>query len=171
MKKDAKTLIFLGIAILALGCAGPKIKEAVDALTPRIDELETKVTEARAIFEIVDGIDAKLEGRVSKTELTKLSSEIENTRVAIEAVVALEENIGTIGDSLAVLDKKAKGDVKTTIAGLNGKISALKATIGEFKSADAELGELKAQIEELQKKPGRKVSVKKKAKPMKKKVK
>lgn len=155
MKTSIKTFVFLGIAILALGCAGPKIKEAVDALKPQIDELGTKVTEAKAIFEVVKGFEAKLGEKLSKDDIAKLATDIGNTKMAIGTVLSLEGELAPIADSLVILDKKAKGEAKTAIAGLNEQIAAVRASFEEFKSAVANLDALTAKLAELQKTPAK----------------
>ena len=157
-----KTFVFLGIAILALGCAGPKIKEALTALTPKVDELEMKVTEARAVLDIVKGFEVKVADpkfAKDKDGITKLATEIENTKTAIGTVLTLEGEVTPIADSLAVLDKKAKGEDKTAIAGLNEKIAAIRAGFGEFQAANAALDGLKVKLDEM-KAPAKKVAVK-----------
>ena len=144
MKTSTKTFVFLGIAILALGCAGPKIKEAVTALKPKVDEIGAKVNDQKAILNPIADFDKQLadpkfgkDKKKDKAAMDKLAGDIEKTKGAIGQVLSLEGDLSPIADSLAILDKKAKGDAKTAVAGLNEQIASVRASFGEFKAATA----------------------------------
>lgn len=168
MKKGLNLLATLVIGAFLFGCAGVP-QETVDALKKDIDEVGVKVTAAEPVLTAIADLEKEAGGKLSKKEASEFSIKIEDTKKLIAAVIALDAKVGGILDSLAVLDKKAKGKIKEDISALNGEADALKLKIVKFKAAGVKVDELKAGLKV--KEAVKPIPTPKKAKPPKKKVK
>ena len=163
MKKLLPFLGVLSLAVFFIGCGGVP-KEAVEGLKKDIDELGAKITSAESMLvAIVAGSEKEASGKLSKEKSDELLAKIDGAKGTIGEIVTLETEVDGIRDSLAVLDKKATGDIKKDIGTLSEEVAVLKSKIGEFKSAIAKLDEIKAMIKEkAESAPISKVPVKKK---------
>ncbi|MDD2890726.1 MAG: hypothetical protein PHE49_08830 [bacterium] len=168
MKNSIKLLAVVVTGVLIMGCEGPKVKQAVDALKPQVDELQNQVAAMQTPLGQLTEIGKKVEGKVEKTQIDSLILQIDGLKGNLVSLLAIEEQVTVMKDSLAVLDKKASGEAKTAITELNGKLDAVVASLGEVKMACGVADGLKGKLETM-KAP---VKVEKKAsKPIKAKVK
>ena len=148
MQKKLNLWGMLMIGAFLFGCGGVP-KEAVEGLKKDIDELGAKITSAESMLvAIVAGSEKEASGKLSKEKSDELLAKIDGAKGTIGEIVTLETEVDGIRDSLAVLDKKATGDIKKDIGTLSEEVAVLKSKIGEFKSAIAKLDEIKAMIKE-----------------------
>lgn len=173
MNRMVKWVAVIAVGALILGCEGPKIKQAVDALTPQVSELESQAAGiGTALGKVNDLINKVAGGKIEKAAIDTAMLDADKVKGELTAYLGLEGQLGTINDSLAVLDKKASGDNKKAVAGLKEKINGIAASINEAKNGCGLMDQLKVKLEEMKKpaKPekGKKGTVKKAAAPTKK---
>jgi outer membrane murein-binding lipoprotein Lpp len=165
MKNSIKLLAVVAAGILIMGCEGPKIKQAIDALKPQVDELQNQVATMQAplgqLTELGKQVDAmtpqppekgKKAVKAPKIEAAKIDSlitSIDGAKGSLVSLLAIGEQVKVMKDSLAVLDKKASGENKTAITELNGKLDAVASSLGEVKMACGVADGLKGKLEAM----------------------
>jgi hypothetical protein len=170
MKNGTKLLGVILAGAIILGCEGPKIKQALDAFTPQVSELEGKVANVQGIMgqaaELMNKVVAMTQPAVAakpekgkkaakavkapKIEAAQIDSLIlqaENLKGTLAGFAELEGQVTMIKDSLAVLDKKASGENKKVITDLNGKLDMVAASLGEVRNGVSTLDGIKAKLE------------------------
>jgi DNA repair exonuclease SbcCD ATPase subunit len=167
MRKWMEFLPVAGIALLLFGCAN--VKKDVEALKKDVEELGTKLEKGRPVLATVQTLEKSAEEKLSKEDISELEKKVDDAKASLASIIALEKDIAGVKDSLAVLDKKAKGAVKEDIAGLGKKIEGMEKNLVELKGADKRLDALKAKLAEMKKakevaKPRQRPKVKKKVK-------
>ncbi|MDI6840644.1 MAG: hypothetical protein QMD71_07350 [bacterium] len=170
MKKGAYLLAIFGIVALILGCEAQRVRQAVEGLKPEVQNLATKLDAAKGILGTVGDLEAKIAGKVEKAQIDELLGKISETKTSIADVLALEDKIGTLMDTLVILDRKATGKVKEDVSALSAKVGELSAGLGAFRAADMRLDNLKAKLEAMKEVPAPKKAIPAKPK-IKKKVK
>ena len=167
MKNRIKLLVVVAAGVLIIGCEGPKIKQAIDALKPQVDELQNQVatmqTPLGQLTEISNKVDAMTQPaakpekgkkavkapKIEAAQIDSLITSIEGVKGSLVSLLAVEEQVKVIKDSLAVLDKKASKENKTAITELNGKLDAVTASLGEVKMACGKADGLKGKLETM----------------------
>jgi hypothetical protein len=160
MKNSIKLLAVVAAGVLIMGCEGPKIKQAIDALKPQVDELQNQVatmqTPLGQLTEIgkkVDTMTQPVKGKkapkIEATQIDSIVTQIDGLKGSLVSLLSIEEQVTVMKDSLAVLDKKASKEVKETITELNGKLDAVVSSLGEVKMACGVADGLKGKLEAM----------------------
>jgi len=165
MKNGTKLLGVILAGAIILGCEGPKIKQALDAFTPQVSELEGKASGVQGVMGQVSelmnkvavmvqpaakpekGKKAVKAPKIEAAQIDSLILQAADIKGTLEGFVGLEGQVTMIKDSLAVLDKKASGENKKVITELNGKLDAVAAILGEAKNSISPIDGLKAKLE------------------------
>ncbi len=142
------TAALLGL-VLVLACANP-VQIGVKGLREDVNSLEEKIEAEMVILDEVAALEKEKIGE-------ELKEKIDELKAKIGKAMGFEEEVKSVSDSLATLEKnpKATEPLKGEIAGLKGEIEKLTDKIASLKDADARLNELKVKIEEKAK-PGTK---------------
>lgn len=168
MNRFGKLLALVVAGALILGCEGPKIKQAVESLTPQITELENGIANVQGtLVKVVELVNIVANDKVEKGKIDTLAMFADQLKGELNAILPLGEQAQLLSDTLAVLDKKASGDNKKAIEGLMEKLNAVSTTLGEARNGCGTLDQIKVKLEEM-KKPA---VATKKGKPVKKVVK
>jgi hypothetical protein len=167
MKNGTKLLGVILAGAIILGCEGPKIKQALDAFTPQVSELEGKVAGVQGIMgqasELMNKVVAMTQPaakpekgkkavkapKIEAAQIDSLILQADNLKGSLVGFTELEGQVTMIKDSLAVLDKKASGENKKVITELNGKLDAVAASLGEVRNGVSTLDGLKAKLESM----------------------
>ncbi|MDD5528759.1 MAG: hypothetical protein PHX21_01875 [bacterium] len=167
MKNGTKLLGVILAGAIILGCEGPKIKQALDAFTPQVSELEGKVAGVQGLMgqaaELMNKVVAMTQPaakpekgkkavkapKIEAAQIDSLILQADNIKSGLVGFVELEGQITMIKDSLAILDKKASGENKKVITDLNGKLDAVAASLGEVRNGVSTLDGIKAKLESM----------------------
>lgn len=156
MGRMVKLLVATVVGVLILGCEGPKIKQAVDALSPQICEIANQVLNTEGTILKVDSVITKVaSGKIKKTQVDTVMMDIEKIQTELSVLLALEDAAKEMKDTLNVLDKKASGDNKKAISGLNEKLNMIVQSINKARNGSKALEQLKVKLEDMKKGPAK----------------
>jgi len=150
MNRFGKLLVAVAAGALILGCEGPKIKQAVDALTPQVTQLESSVANVQgSLGKVVELVNIVGAGKIEKGKIDTLGMFADQLKAELSAVLPLGEQAQLLVDTLAVLDKKANGDNKKAIAGLTEKLNGVTTILGEARNGCGTLDQIKVKLAEM----------------------
>ncbi len=142
MNKTLPMLICIGL-LLVLACANP-VKIGLKGLKTDLDNVSSEVKKGKSIMEQASDIERQIKESPSEY----LVGKIDALKGQIREIVSLEMRLGSIADSLAVLEMspKATETIKEEISLARNLAENLKEDIVDLRETDAKLGELRAYI-------------------------